>query len=385
MQLRSLPLKYSLKSHIPNTILNRSHRHNGNKDNIALGSKRSLLKEGKLVASPRLTQPITITPSLTSRPLALRHLTNHISRLQALHHHLPRTSPLRPLPHRFRRTIRPKALFRSHMPGHTLRARPLSRSLDHTLPAQALALLFRPPINMSLLFLLLNNMQLLQSPLPNRIPRLRTLFHQLNHMSHIWVLFYLRPLNLRRLPHLGNRISRHRAPYSLHQRPLRQCLHTARPMQPRPRLLSPYRPYLYCRPQATLSLSLPPPSLLPASRIYQIPTCLDATKLPSLYHRALLARNTPMRSRSRSRRPPPRPRREAPPGGVKAGRRMKTSELRVSGSVGKRRARARVVSRRRRTKSWRGRSIWSLTWRARRRVNLTAARTRNCRVSPRGL
>ncbi|KAH9989444.1 hypothetical protein BJV77DRAFT_683546 [Russula vinacea] len=172
IQLRSLPLKYRLKSIIPNTILNRTHRHNNvHKYNIALGSKRSL-KGGNLVALTRLTQSIIITPSLTSRHLALRHLANHISRLQALHHHLIRTSPLKPLPRRFRCTIQSKAHLRSHMPGHTLRARALSRPLDHTPPAQALALPFRPPINTPLLrapFLLLNNMQLLQS---SRIPHL---------------------------------------------------------------------------------------------------------------------------------------------------------------------------------------------------------------------
>ncbi len=43
IQLRSLPLKHSLNFLMLNIILNHKHRHsNGNKFNIALGSKRSL-------------------------------------------------------------------------------------------------------------------------------------------------------------------------------------------------------------------------------------------------------------------------------------------------------------------------------------------------------
>lgn len=64
------------------------------------------------------------------------------------------------------------------------------------------------------------------------------------------------------------------------------------------------------------------------------------------------------------------------------------SARRASGSVGKRRTRVRVVSRRRGTKSWPGLSIRNLTWAVaaavrRRRVNLAAPR--NCRLSQREL
>ena len=264
MQLRSLSLKHSLKSHIPNTILSLTLRHNSiKKYNLAHGSKRSL-KEGRQVATVRLIQPIIIRPSRTFRLLALRHPANHISLLQALNHRLSPTEPLSSLPLPCRRTLRPKALLRPHMGGHTLRARALSHPLDHNPPD--LAFLFRPPINMSLHrapFLLLNHTRRLLPP-PCHM-RLRTLFH--NHMLHLRALYYLRLPNLQHLPHTGHRISRRRAPCSLYQRPLLQCLNTARLIHHHLHPLSPCRPSLYRNPQLTLNLSLPPPSPLPLSRV----------------------------------------------------------------------------------------------------------------------
>ena len=88
MQLRSLTLKHSLKSHIPNTIRSLPHRHNrSNKYNTANGSKHSL-KEDHQLATARPIQPIIIRPSRTSRLLALRHPASRISLLQALNRHL---------------------------------------------------------------------------------------------------------------------------------------------------------------------------------------------------------------------------------------------------------------------------------------------------------
>ena len=282
------------------------------------------------------------------------------------------------------------------MPSHMLQTRIFSRPLDRTPTAQALALLVRPLINTALRrapFLLLNHMHRLLSPLPIRMPHLRTLSHRLSHMSHPWALFCLRLPNLRRLPRLCSRIQLN-PPHSLYQHPLLHCPHVARHMHLHLHPLSPCHPSLYSSPRATLILPLPLRSLLSASRIYQIPTYLGATRLPSLCHQALLTRNSPapMQTRSRCRRIPlPPPRRRWRPveatrgeGEAKAEMRLKTSARHASGSAGKRRARAHVVSRRRRMKSWRGRSIRSLTW-LRSRMNLAAPRTRSYRVSPREL
>jgi hypothetical protein len=175
-----------------------------------------------------------------------------------------------------------------------LRIRTLSRSLGHIPTARAPAPLVRPLINTSLhraLFPLLNHMQPLLSPLLIRMPPLRTLCHRLSHMPHLCSRIRLNP------------------PHSLFQRPLLQCPHVARLMHLNLHPLSPCRPSPDNSPRATLILSLPPPSPLSASRIYQIPICLDATRLPSLCHQALLARDppAPMQTRSRCRRIPPPP------------------------------------------------------------------------------
>lgn len=125
-------------------------------------------------------------------------------------------------------------------------------------------------------------------------------------MLHLRALPYLRLPILGRLPRTCRSISRHRTPGSLYRRPPLH-LHTALLMRPRPRPLfphplSPYRPSLDRNPQLTLTLSLPPPSPLPPSRVYRIPTCLDATRAPFLFHRAPLKRRAPAQTRDRSRR-----------------------------------------------------------------------------------
>jgi hypothetical protein len=137
MQLRSLSPKHSLKSRILNTILSLTHRHNSiNKCNTAHGSNHRLKgEEDHQVATARLIQPIIIRPSRTSL-LALCHLANHISLLQALNHHLNPTYRLGSLPLLSHRTLLPKAkALRFHMRGHTVRARALSHQLDHSPPA----------------------------------------------------------------------------------------------------------------------------------------------------------------------------------------------------------------------------------------------------------
>jgi hypothetical protein len=281
------------------------------------------------------------------------------------------------------------------MRSHTLRTQALSHHLDHPPPAQILAFLFRPPINTvpRAPFLLLNHTHRLLPPPPRRMLRLRTHYH--NPMLHLRALSYLLPPNLRRPPHTCRRISRHRTPRSLYRRPLLRCLNTAQLMHTRPHPLSPCRPSLYRNPQLTLSPSIPPPSPLPPSRIYRTPTCLDATRAPFLFHWALLNRHAPVQTEDRRRQIRPwrqrrrRQRAAAARSEVEGWLRMKTSVRHASCSVGKRRARVRVVSRRRRTKSWLGPSIWNLTWAAApapaRRMDLATPRTRNCRLSLREL
>jgi hypothetical protein len=66
LRLLSLPLRHSPNPHIPNTILNRTHRHTSiSKYNIAPGCNRSL-REDKLVTMAHLTYPIIILLTSTS-------------------------------------------------------------------------------------------------------------------------------------------------------------------------------------------------------------------------------------------------------------------------------------------------------------------------------
>ncbi len=219
------------------------------------------------------TSPIIILPSRTLRLLALRFLVNHMSRLQALHHTRTHTSRLRPLPlrpyHIF--ILQLKALLQSYIPSHTSRARALRCPLDHTPQAQALALLFLLLIYTLLPrapFLRRKHTQRTRSHLPSSIQHLS---NQLNHMSHLRVLSYLRtfilPFNLR-LPSLSSRTSRHRTPHSRLRCPLLPCLHTARHIHPGTLPLFLYRPSQYRGSRQTiLRLTRPHPIPLTTSQI----------------------------------------------------------------------------------------------------------------------
>jgi hypothetical protein len=223
-----------------------------------------------------LTSPITILPSRTLGLQALRFLVNHMSRLQALHHPRTHISRLRRLPLRPYHILRLKALLQSYMPSHTPQARALRCPLDHTPQAQALALLFLP-LTYTLLprapFLRRKHTQRPRSHLPSSIQHLS---NQLNHMSHLRVLSYLRtfirPFD-RRLPSLSSRTCHHRTPHSRCRCPLLPCLHTARHMHPGTLPLFLYRPSQYRGPRQTiLRLTRPHPILLTTNQICRILT-----------------------------------------------------------------------------------------------------------------
>jgi hypothetical protein len=116
-----------------------------------------------------------------------------------------------------------------------------------------------------------------------RPARLRTLFRKHNCTLHLPALSFLHLPKLRCIPHTCRRTSRHRTPRSLYQRLFLQGPPHSPNHAPCQHPLSMYR-----NPQLSLNLSLPPPSPLPPSWAYRIPTCRDAIRARLLYHRAPL-------------------------------------------------------------------------------------------------